>query len=121
MQTTSLKVIAALALTLAGAASQAAEPVLPGTRICRGPLFAQTNLNAFGRATNAYGGNAVAHFTVKRDTYYDGPFNDIYTQDASSFYFTANYPSFYLPGWFKACARNNGSSTIYVDLQLSGY
>lgn len=112
---------AALALTALGA--HAAEAVAPGARICRDPVFALQTITAFGQASNAAGRGAIVHYTVKRGYNYDGPYDDIHEQDAPSFYFSANrnFRPQLFPGWFKVCARNNGSQTIHVDLQASGY
>ncbi len=123
MSISSIKLWAALALAAGAAAVQASEAVAPGVRICRGPIYVNTTVTAFGQSGNAYGHPAVAHFTVKRANTYDGEYDEVFIQDAASFYFSASSASRpnIVPGWIKACARNNGTSTIYVDLQLSGY
>ncbi|MEK8029521.1 hypothetical protein AACH06_01695 [Ideonella sp. DXS29W] len=111
------------AALLAAVATVHAEPISTGARVCKEPIFTTTTVTSFGTAKNAFGGPAVAHFTVKRSYTFDGNYVDVLVQDSSSYYFNATSgtrPDL-VPGWFKVCARNNTTSTIFVDMSLSGY
>ena len=124
MNLLSSKWLAVPALVLAATATQAADPVYPGTRICKEPpIYVTSTVTSFGTSKNAFGGPAIAHFTVKRSYTYEGNYVDVLAQDSASYYFNATSYSRpdIVPGWFKVCARNNGSNTIYVDMSLSGY
>lgn len=125
MNLMSTRWLAATALLFAGVtAAHAADAVYPGTRVCKEPaIYVNTTVTSFGTSKNAFGGPAVAHFTVKRSYTFDGNYVDVLAQDSPSYYFNATSYSRpdLVPGWFKVCARNNGSSTIYVDMSLSGY
>lgn len=120
---TTLRWLSAAALLLGTAAAHASEPVYPGARICKDPIYVTSTVTSFGTSKNAFGGPTIAHFTVKRSYTYDGNYADVLTQDSSSYYFNATSSARpdIVPGWFKVCARNNGGSTIFVDMQLSGY
>ncbi len=115
--------LGAAALLLGAATVHAAEPVYPGTRVCKDPIYVTSTVTSFGTSKNALGGPAIAHFTVKRSYTYDGNYVDVLVQDSASYYFNATSSTRpdIVPGWFKVCARNYGSSTIFVDMQLSGY
>ncbi|HEX5683440.1 MAG TPA: hypothetical protein VFY73_05330 [Ideonella sp.] len=115
--------LGAAALLLGAVTAHASEPVYPGTRICKDPIYANSTVTSFGTSKNAFGGPAVAHFTVKRSYTYDANYVDVLVQDSASYYFNATSSTRpdIVPGWFKVCARNNGYSTIFVDMQLSGY
>lgn len=117
------KWLAAAAVLFATTTAHAADPVYPGTRICKDAIYVTTTVTSFGTAKNAFGGPATAHFTVKRSATYEGNYLDVLAQDSASYYFNATSSTRpdIVPGWFKACARNFGSSTIFVDLSLSGY
>jgi hypothetical protein len=123
MNLLSSKWLATAALLFTAFTAHAADPVYPGARICKDPIYVNTTVTSFGTAKNSFGGPAIAHFTVKRSYTYDGNYVDVLVQDSASFYFNATSYSRpdIVPGWFKVCARNNGSSTIFVDMSLSGY
>lgn len=100
-----------------------AQSVPPGERYCLGPLYASTGVYASGQASDNRGRATTAHFTVKRSLSYSGSFDDSYAQDASAFNFAVNYQTRpdLVPGWFKTCGRNQGATTININLGLGTY